>query len=279
MAEPNAEADAEILRRIVEHGLQSTAPASGRKPIAYLIAGPPGSGKSRLGDVAEERCRRADGTPVRVDGDHFRAYHPDYAELARTDLARAFAVSQPFASRWADGLRDAAIDSGLDVVIEGVFKTQANTIALLDRLAASGCEVELFAKVIPAPVSLIQIERRFERQMSGGPTRESAPRRVDAAAHNVGYNAIERLVALFEARGIGARISLWDIDNATIPAPRGASWLSVLAGLRSQPMSEREEEFCARELAGIIRMRVARGAPEEPEPGSALEAATALMSA
>jgi hypothetical protein len=205
-------------------------------------------------------------------------YHPDYARLARTDPARAFAVSQPFSSRWADGLCDAAIDRRLDIVVEGLFKTQANTAALLDRLAASGYEVGLVAKIIPAPVSLLQIERRFERQMSGERNREAVPRRVDAAAHDVAYRALERLVALFENRGLGAGISLRDIDNVPLPPPaNGVPWTSVVTSVRSQPLPDRERAFCMKVLDEVLRLRLDRGAPEDPETGSALESALALL--
>jgi hypothetical protein len=195
-------------------------------------------------------------------------------------MARAFTVSQPFASRWADGLRDAAIDRHLDIVVEGLFKTQANTAALLDHLAAAGYEVGLLAKLIPAPVSLLQIERRFERQLSGGRNREAAPRRVDAATHEVGYRALEPLVALFESRGLGAAVSLRDIDNAPLQPPASdVSWTSVLAAERSQPLHDQQRAYCMRMLDEVLRLRLDRGAPEDPEPGSALEAALAVLAA
>ena len=166
----------------------------------------------------------------------------------------------------------------LDIVVEGLFKTQANTAALLDRLAAGGYEVELLAKLIPAPVSLLQIERRFERQMSGGRNREAAPRRVDAATHDVGYHGLEPLVALFESRGLGAAVSLRDIDNAPLlPPANGESWNSLLAAARSQPLPDQERAFCMRVLDEVLRLRLDRGAPEDPEPGSALESALALL--
>jgi hypothetical protein len=226
-------------------------------------------------------CKAVGGAPVHVDSDKLRVHHPTYAVFARTDPAAAFSASQDSASRWADGLRDAAMAKGLDLVVEGMFKTQANTVSLLDRLVAANYEVHLLVKIIPAPVSLLQIERRYEVQMTGG-GREAVPRRVDAAGHDRGYHAVPPLLELFAARNMDAQISLRDIHNTPLARLDGSGVAATGAGtvgdIRSREPSEQEKDFCFAALAEVQRMREARGAPENAEPGSALEAALIAIS-
>lgn len=78
--------------------------------------------------------------PVQIDADKLRGYVPSYATLARSDPDAAFAASQADASRWADALRDAAVQAGLDVVSEGLFKTRANNVTLMIQLEGAGYE-------------------------------------------------------------------------------------------------------------------------------------------
>lgn len=221
--------------------------------------------------------------PLHVDSDLLRGYHPEYVRLARTDPEQAFRISQPQASRWADGLRDAAIARRLDLVIEGLFKTSANTRRLCEALNAQGYEVRVSVKLLPAVLSLLQIERRFERQTAGTSVREIAPRRVDAAAHAVGYDAVVPMLDLVEGAGLVAGVDLYDgrLDRvyaspSTGPDGGATAFVRRACGTGLTGTEEREARWLAEE---VLSCRRARGAPVEPEAGSALEAALALLMA
>jgi hypothetical protein len=133
-------------------------------------------------------------------------------------------------------------------------------------------------KAIPAAVSLLQIKRRYERQMSGGSTRAAAPRRVDAAAHDADYRAVQPLPDLFDRRGLAPGVSPRDMDNAPISLSSVAgSWSAIVVDLRSRPPPNSEQVHCLAALAEVAEEATDAGVLEDPEPSSALEAATTLM--
>ena len=210
----------EAYCRLLKDHVFGRNPAS-RLSKAFLIAGPPGSGKSRLAAEALEACASTGGHPVHVDSDRFRRYVPGYEALAVTEPVQAFALSQQWVGQWSDSLRDHAIGARLDIVCEGLFKTDHNNRVLLDALRAQFYDVEVVAKVITPALSLLQTELRYERQLAGRHGREAAPRRVPAAAHDVAHGALPSLVELAVASGV--RVTHRDIGNTPLD-PSSSGW-------------------------------------------------------
>jgi len=260
----------EAYRHLFDDHVLGRRPAS-RLPKAFLIAGPPGSGKSRLAAEALQACSSTGGHPVHVDSDRFRRYVPGYEALAGTEPAKAFVLSQQWVSQWSDSLRDHAIGARLDIVCEGLFKTNHNNRVLL----AQSYDVEVVAKVITPALSLLQTELRYERQLAGRHGREAAPRRVPAAAHDAAHGTLPCLVGLAVASNV--RVSLRDIDNAPLEEVDGLSPSKRLEQLRAAVPPEEEQLAATKLLASVQEFRAKRGAPELPEPGSALEAALGLI--
>ena len=261
-------------RRLLKDHILGRSSGS-RLPKAFLIAGPPGSGKSRLAAAALEACRSTGGHPVHVDSDRLRRYVPGYEALAVTEPAQAFTLSQQWVSQWSDSLRDHAIDARLDIICEGLFKTDYNNRVLLDALLAQSYDVEVVAKIITPALSLLQTELRYERQLAGRHGREATPRRVPAAAHDAAYGALPRLVELAVASSV--RISLRDIGNMPLEKMDGLSPNERLKQLRTTAPPEEEQLAATKLLVSVQEFRAMRGAPELPEPGSALEAALSLI--
>lgn len=128
-------------------------------------------------------------------------------------------------------------------------------------------------KVVPR-ISPLQIENRYEVQLSGGGGLETIPRRVTAAAHDLGYNAIEPLVALASEKG--ACIDIRDISNIPVqPSPFTSSALEALLTLRARAVTQAEDAAAFALVQTVQGFRARRGAPVQPEHGSALEAALA----
>lgn len=258
-------------------------------PRAWLIAGAPGSGKRRLAAAAIAASLRLGEDAIHIDADLLRKHVPDYVELAAIDTAQAFAHSQPLASQWADSLRDMAIDRSLDLVIEGLFKTPANTRALCERLAAKLYHRTLFAKLVPRTIGLLQIELRYERQLARvnvgteGAVREAVPRRLSAADHLAAFSSLLPLISLVEGGSLVDRIAIYDIaDREEYSSPAiglDGSAMRFLARRLTEPLTAAQRQVADERLSEILELRKARGALFQPEPGSALAVALELLSA
>jgi UDP-N-acetylglucosamine kinase len=268
-----------LLPLIIANEIPSTTRATNTQPQAYLIAGQPGSGKSRLAEMAATRSLGLGENPINIDVDQLRRYDPRYASLAAVDPDEAFATTHPIASQWADSIRDHAIHHHLDIVCQGTFKTAANTQYLCHLLRSEGYHVTLMIKLVPMVISLLQIERRYEMQLTGH-TREAAPRRVGAQAHNIAADAVPSLLDLVASPDLAIRarlidsLELYNRTNEKLIVPDDVAPSVIARQILSSP-----EPSLAFALANEVQTyRVNRGAPAIPDPGSALSAALAMLS-
>ncbi len=246
-------------------------------PHAYLVAGAPGSGKSRIAELAMERIRGSGQLPVHVDSDKLRVFHPEYSRVSMKSTENAFLLTQPYVSIWADCLRDEAISRKLDLVLEGVFKTAQNTRSLCEMLGSKGYRRLALVKLMPRVLSLLQIELRYERQLIGKGLREAVPRRVSASAHDVGYNAVPRFLELVESERLIDYVQIYDHENALFHClpikSNDQSASKIVKEARNKGINSdmrRAAELLSKQ---IVNMRQQRHAAITPEPGSALEAA------
>ncbi len=80
---------------------------SGGVPIAVILGGQPGAGKTRLLHDASNELR-AIGATVVINGDNLRSFHPAYARLQQSDPLSAARYTDHDSGRWVEKLIAAA---------------------------------------------------------------------------------------------------------------------------------------------------------------------------
>jgi hypothetical protein len=144
-----------------------TRPTS--SPVAYLLGGQPGAGKSSLREEIVDR--RLKGNALFIAVDDFRAYHPDFVKIYKAHKENSAIYTHDFASGVADAIIDRAIgynykNEKYNVVIESTFKTYANVEKKIQSLEKQGYERNVLIATCPADFSYFSVIDRLEQSKS-----------------------------------------------------------------------------------------------------------------
>ncbi len=187
--------DAEKEQYVAEQVSAATAgvkPSSGSKPKAVILAGQPGSGKGALATAAMAAAK-ATGGAVKVDPDECRATHPLYEKLALEDDRTAADKTHEDASEAARAITQAAIEAGLDLVIDGTLKSPDKAKALVKQLVDAGYEVEVVGLCVDPKESWAGVQERYAKQRQQLGYGRSVPREVHDAAVTGMVDSLEAL--------------------------------------------------------------------------------------
>lgn len=83
-----------------------------------------GAGKSKLVELSIKEF--GDATPVMVNTDDLRAYHPKFDEIVMMDDTRSAERTHHDASAWKDKLLSRCIETKRNVVLEGIQTQNAS---------------------------------------------------------------------------------------------------------------------------------------------------------
>lgn len=130
-------------------------------PIAVVLGGQPGAGKSVLIDNAKKEFD--DNNVVIINGDEFRRMHPNLDEIleyAEEDYAM---YTDADVRVWTSDLFEKAINDKYNIIFEGTMRT--NRICdTLKKLKDNGFFIELKILAVNGIDSLISTMERYEKQ-------------------------------------------------------------------------------------------------------------------
>ncbi|MFI6730125.1 zeta toxin family protein [Streptomyces atratus] len=170
----------EILPTWTEHAVPQG------KPVVVVVAGPAGSGKSRLCDLLLAVLSRRGGA-VLIGRDLYKKAHPQYDELMRSDDLTAGVRVRPDVLRWQAEVESYVRRERFDAVLEAPVADLAETIATTRVWRAAGYRVEV--------VALGTSEA--EAQLSG----------------------LDRYLAQVDEQGVGRSVSWGNFDQCTRNLP------------------------------------------------------------
>ena len=152
-------------------------------PRAVVLGGQPGSGKTRMREIAEKMF-----PSVVINADEFRDYHPLYESLKRSEPERASFLVNEDVSGWARNIIRQAVEERRSIVLDGTFgSSDQKMIAETFRMFKENkYETQLWVLAVPAELSKLGIYLRNEMQIM----QTGAGRFVSMKVHDLNYQNI-----------------------------------------------------------------------------------------
>jgi len=189
-----------IFQRLV---LPTMLPPSGSvvSPVAVILGGQPGAGKTRLLNTAARELQMRGPLAV-INGDDLRSFHPACPALQRDDPLNAAHLTDHDSGRWVEKLIAAARDRRVNLVIESTMRRPEVFICTGGQLLAAGYQVEAWAMAVPERLSWQGVHQRYEAMLAAG----SAARFTVREAHDAGAAGMLDTLGRIEQDGLAGRV-------------------------------------------------------------------------
>ncbi|MFI1285150.1 zeta toxin family protein [Streptomyces sp. NPDC020858] len=240
----------ERVREFVFGGFEPQA-----QPVLVLLGGQPAAGKSQ---AMAATGQRHGGRIVLLTGDELRPLHPRYRELLDQDAQTRETATAQASGAWVRMSIEHALREGYSLLLEGVFRDPAMTLATAEQFARAGVVVELVALAVREERSRLDAVDRF---LEGG--RWTPPDLQDLA-----YRMVPQTVAAAEQSPAISRIVITNragrelYVNERDPAGRWKNRPAAVHGLtneRALPFPPEEAaQWLAKDRTVVVEM-AARG--------------------
>ncbi|WP_297648966.1 zeta toxin family protein [uncultured Treponema sp.] len=127
-------------------------------PQGFVLGGQPGTGKSYLNELANEKCYK---NIVIINGDDFRKYHPNYSEYQKLYGKDSPKYTAAFAGKMAEAILNKAIEKHYNIVIEGTFRTAEIPIKTLSKMKENGYKTEVLIQTCAKNLSWKSCQERY----------------------------------------------------------------------------------------------------------------------
>lgn len=161
----------EVIKRKLLEGLTPV-----EEPLAVVLGGQPGSGKSNIYDFYEEEC---EGNIAAIDCDAFRKYFPDAEKIAREDPDNFGSRTNEFVFAASDRLVEELSREGYSFILESTSKN-TGVLEWIAKTLPEQYRIDLAAMATPAEVSRKGITDRYEAAKAKG----EVPRKVPMELHD-----------------------------------------------------------------------------------------------
>lgn len=213
-------------------------------PLAVLLAGQPGAGKTELSTMLLSQMH---GDAAVINGDDYRRYHPNYRELYDAYGSDSVAMTSAFSSAVTEGLIRQLSDAGRNLVIEGTGRTVEVPRFTAELLTGKGYRVEIAVIAARPEVSLASTLLRFYQMNEGG----TIPRSTALETHDGIVRALPGNLDALRTLPCISLVSIWDRELTLLYDSDGSQEppSTVLRRFWSRPWTEEELSDVQSDLA------------------------------
>lgn len=199
----------EILRRSILPLYFPASTQADESPTLVLLAGHPGSGRSRA-----TRNLLADRGPnvATVGGDDLRAFHPRFVEAAATRDPDARAALARATAGWVRDCIRYARENSRSLVLEGSFQDPSIAVGTSERFASEGFQTRIVVVASRRAESLLTVTSGYLRDVHA----DAPARFVSRETHDRGFEATRALVAVAEDAVSVDRLTVVSRDGAAV---------------------------------------------------------------
>ncbi len=215
-----------------------------KHPLAVLLAGQPGAGKTELSTMLLSQMR---GDAAVINGDDYRRYHPNYRKLYAAYGSDSVSMTSAFSSAVTEGLIRQLSNAGRNLVIEGTGRTVEVPRFTAELLTGKGYRVEIAVIAARPEVSLASTLLRFYQMNEGG----TIPRSTALEAHDGIVRALPGNLDALRTLPCISRVSIWDRELTLLYDSEGSQEppSTVLRRFWSRPWTEEELSNVQSDLA------------------------------
>ncbi len=231
---------AAILAVIIADFLDRVPPAAA--PRCYLLGGQPGAGKTGLRKAIEAAL--GEEKPLLVDPDELRIYHPGYVAFVEENPLTAASRTHADAAAWADELRMAALERGVNVIVDGTLRSPDWAVQMAVDAGEPRYAVEVHAVAVPLEVSRQGARGRLEASFAAQedpaiPDDEKPlPRDVPDNIQLDAYNGLPASIEALSRSGLVARVRVARRDGSALADLHGQDDVDAAAEIDPNPFAE-----------------------------------------
>lgn len=157
-------------------------------PIAVLLEGQPGAGKTTIHEVLKIRNKDF----IVINGDDFRCEHPNFDKIQKKYGNDAVKYTQKFSNQMVERLINELSNRKYDLIIEGTLRTAQTPLNTCNLLKSKGYSVELSIMAVSKEVSWQGTIQRYEKMKLKGQTPRATPKEShDVVVNNIVQNLDE----------------------------------------------------------------------------------------
>jgi hypothetical protein len=243
--------NSEIVPNELDPVSQHHHQCDGLQPLAVLMVGQTGAGKTRLAPVLLSAIASLGRTPAHLIADTYKAYHPSYPSILATRPALASAATGADARRWLTMACELAAERRLDVLVESACRHPDDFCSLAALFRRAGYRVAVAVLAVPEALSRLGILVRFHRDLPEARSRRLPLRLTPKKVHDDSYAGLAEAAAFVDRsdaadvvvvvrRGNGVAYENWRGEGGRWKGEAGV--LSALERERRRPLGEDEVE-------------------------------------
>ena len=190
--------DNEIIPQELQPHLHLNHKYDGKQPLAVLIVGQTGAGKTRLAPILSQAMVTINRPPAHFIADTYKTYHPHYTSCLQKAPEKASILASLDARIWLTMACEYAIDKRLDVLVESACRHPDDFCKLALIFHERGYNVRVAVLAVPEVLSRLGILVRYHRNLPEAQSRGLPLRLTPKKVHNDSYVGLEHALRFLD---------------------------------------------------------------------------------